>query len=66
MANCTVKLPLFKQLMAKILMAKIPGIIIPHPPDFTTITRNGSYPREPTVSTGSPGRHKRLTKNTGP
>lgn len=29
MANCTVKLPL---LMAKILLAKIPGIIIPHPP----------------------------------
>ena len=32
MANCTVKLPLFKRLMAKIVMAKIPGIIIPHPP----------------------------------
>lgn len=32
MANCTVQLPLFKRLMAKILMAKIPGIIIPHPP----------------------------------
>ena len=68
MANCTVKLPLFKRLMAKIVMAKIPGIIIPHPPppDFTTRTRNGSHPREPTVSTGSPDIHQRLTENTGP
>lgn len=65
MTNCTVKLPLFKQLMAKILMAKIP-VIISHPSDFTTITRNGSHPREPTASTGSPDIHKRFTENMGP